>query len=131
MGRVLRRTPTTSRIRELQTVPWGFISFDGAPVVCLSPTQCRPPSRHSWLVILGLSFLACSCLLFIVGRLLNVLNPLKIARHYELNIMHPDERRLIKLLLVRGCVDRNWTPHLPPPGTHPSATLNQPASGCS
>ncbi|CAM9676067.1 unnamed protein product [Scytosiphon promiscuus] len=30
---------------------------------------------------------------------LNVLNPLKIARHYELNIMHPDERRLIKLLL--------------------------------
>jgi len=35
-------------------------------------------------------------------RFLNVLNPLKIARHYELNIMHPDERRLIKLLLV-GC----------------------------
>ncbi|CAN0304872.1 unnamed protein product, partial [Laminaria digitata] len=32
-------------------------------------------------------------------RYLNVLNPLKIARHYELNIMHPDERRLIKLLL--------------------------------
>ncbi|CAM9147172.1 unnamed protein product [Ectocarpus sp. 12 AP-2014] len=30
---------------------------------------------------------------------LNVLNPLKIARHYELNMMFPDERRLIKLLL--------------------------------
>lgn len=37
------------------------------------------------------------------SRYLNVLNPLKIARHYELNIMHPDERRLIKLLLV--CVE--------------------------
>ena len=34
------------------------------------------------------------------NRYLNVLNPLKIARHYELNIMHPDERRLIKILLV-------------------------------
>lgn len=33
-------------------------------------------------------------------RYLNVLNPLKIARHYELNIAHLDERKLIKLLLV-------------------------------
>lgn len=29
-----------------------------------------------------------------------MLNPLKIARHYELNMAYPDERRLIKLLLV-------------------------------
>lgn len=31
---------------------------------------------------------------------LNVLNPLKIARHYELNLCYADERRLIKILLV-------------------------------
>ncbi|CAM9781349.1 unnamed protein product, partial [Sphacelaria rigidula] len=30
---------------------------------------------------------------------LNVLNPLKIARHYDLNMAYPDERKLIKLLL--------------------------------
>lgn len=35
-------------------------------------------------------------------RYLNVLNPLKIARHYELNMVYQDERKLIKLLLVRN-----------------------------